>query len=273
MRPGERFACFYLGTHDPSWLRKAGIPLFVSHRRLAGRKQLPPAAAGWALDSGGFSELSMYGGWRTTPAEYVAAVSRYDTEIGNLEWAAPQDWMVEPQILAKTGLTVTEHQHRTVDNLLELHDLWSGDDYDCPFIPVLQGWTITDYLRHADMYERAGVVLSDQFLVGIGSVCRRQGTDTIARLVGRLAELDILMHGFGVKTLGISAYSRHLYTSDSMAWSRQARWERPLPGHEVRHKNCANCLEYALAWRQDVLARVADGDDRGDQLELWETAS
>jgi hypothetical protein len=26
---------------------------------------------GWALDSGGFSELSLYGGWRTTPEEYV----------------------------------------------------------------------------------------------------------------------------------------------------------------------------------------------------------
>lgn len=42
----------------------------------------------------GFSELPCTGGWRTTAAEYVAAVKRYDTEIGKLAWAAPQDLMV-----------------------------------------------------------------------------------------------------------------------------------------------------------------------------------
>ena len=62
--------------------------LFVSHRRLAARKTLPRAAAGWALDSGGFSELSLYGRWRTTARHYNAAVRRYDDEIGKLEWAA-----------------------------------------------------------------------------------------------------------------------------------------------------------------------------------------
>lgn len=79
---------FYLGTHMPNWLETAGVPLFISHRRLSGRRSLPRAAHGWALDSGGFSELSLYGEWRTTPEEYVTAVRRYDTEIGRLEWAA-----------------------------------------------------------------------------------------------------------------------------------------------------------------------------------------
>ena len=55
------------------WLAHVGVPLFVSHRRLARRKTLPRARSGWALDSGGFSELSLYGGWRTTAEDYVAA--------------------------------------------------------------------------------------------------------------------------------------------------------------------------------------------------------
>jgi hypothetical protein len=38
---------------------------------LVRRKTLPKARTGWALDSGGFSELSLYGGWWTTPEEYV----------------------------------------------------------------------------------------------------------------------------------------------------------------------------------------------------------
>ena len=34
---------FYLGTHMDGWLAHVGVPLFVSHRRLARRKTLPKA--------------------------------------------------------------------------------------------------------------------------------------------------------------------------------------------------------------------------------------
>jgi len=55
--------------------------------------------------------------------------------------------MCEPFITAKTGLTVTAHQHRTVSNLIRLRDLAP----DLPIIPVLQGWTIPDYLHCIDL--------------------------------------------------------------------------------------------------------------------------
>ncbi|WNO26803.1 hypothetical protein SEA_SCRICK_20 [Mycobacterium phage Scrick] len=92
-------AYLYLGTHITSWLGHAGVPLFVSHRRLKRLRSLPRAIEVWALDSGGFSELSMFGGWQTTAREYVEAVNRYDQQIGKLEWAAPQDWMCEPDMV------------------------------------------------------------------------------------------------------------------------------------------------------------------------------
>ena len=53
----------------------------LAHVVQAGR---PFERTGWALDSGGFSELSRYGGWRTTPEDYVAAVKRYDRQVGQL---------------------------------------------------------------------------------------------------------------------------------------------------------------------------------------------
>jgi hypothetical protein len=54
-------------THQPAWLAAdLGVPLLVSHRRLVGRRSLPRASGPWACDSGGFTELSMYGRWRTT---------------------------------------------------------------------------------------------------------------------------------------------------------------------------------------------------------------
>jgi hypothetical protein len=103
-----------LGVHRPAWLATAGVPLFVSHRMLAQRRTLPRASAPWALDSGGFSELSLFGEWRTGPGDYATAVSRYIEEVGNLRWAAQQDWMCEPSMLRRTGLTVADHQRRTV---------------------------------------------------------------------------------------------------------------------------------------------------------------
>lgn len=84
---------FLLGTAMPSWLPQAGVPLFVSDTRMRKRKTMPRAAASWAADSGGFSELQRHGQWTVTPAEYVARLYRYRDEIGSLLWAAPQDWM------------------------------------------------------------------------------------------------------------------------------------------------------------------------------------
>ncbi len=77
----------YTGTHLPAWLWNglADFHLFVSHRRLAGYKRLRPARVQWALDSGGFSELSLFGEWRTSPQQYACAVARYDEQIGRLE--------------------------------------------------------------------------------------------------------------------------------------------------------------------------------------------
>ena len=87
---------FYLGTHEPAWLKRLEIPLFISRVRLARRKSFPQALGKWALDSGGFTQLHKHGGCDLSVAVYVGEVRRYADEIGNLDWVAPQDWMCEP---------------------------------------------------------------------------------------------------------------------------------------------------------------------------------
>lgn len=241
---------FYLGVHHPYWLSQTVTPLFVSHRALAPRRSLPRAHGPWALDSGAFTELSTYGGWTTAAAAYAAAVRRYRDEVGSLEWAAPQDWMCEPFIVAKTGLSVAQHQERTVANLLELR--WLAPDL--PFIPALQGWTLADYHRCVELYDLAGVDLRAEPLVGLGSVCRRQSTEEIRVITEALAGLGLRLHGFGVKTGGLARYAEHLSSADSMAWSLDARRTDPLPG--CRHKSCANCLRYAERWRARIARRL-----------------
>jgi hypothetical protein len=241
---------FWLGTHRPNWLELTDVPLFVSHRTLGPRRSLPRARGPWALDSGGFSELTMYGEWRTTPRDYVAAVRRYRDEIGNLSWAAIQDWMCEPWLIAKTGLSVLEHQARTIQSLLDLRMLAP----ELPWMPVVQGWRGSDYLRHVDAYERHGVTLPRLPLVGIGSVCRRQGTKEGGDIFKLVSWLGIRLHGFGVKLTGLTAYARYLSSADSLAWSYMAR-RNPgrCPAQSATHKNCANCLPYALRWRERVV--------------------
>jgi len=241
---------FYLGTHATVWLAHAAVPLCVSHRRLKCRKALPRAAEAWILDSGGFSELSLAGRWETTAASYAGAAERYQREIGRLEWAAPQDWMCEPFVLERTGLTVAEHQTRTTGSFLQLCDLAPG----VPWAPVLQGWARDDYLRHVEAYTRAGVDLRLAPVVGLGSVCRRQATAEIGRIAYDLAVTGVRLHGFGVKASGLQRYAGALASADSLAWSYAARRSSPLPG--CPHKNCANCLRYALAWRARVVGLV-----------------
>lgn len=252
---------FYLGTHHPHWLEVVDIPLFISHRRLKDRKRLPKARPyQYAIDSGGFTELSMFGEWRTTPREYVEAVARYDREMGHMGWAAPQDMMVEPFMLAKTGLDLATHQRLTVENFIELTSLWPQfSDAETPFVPVLQGQTLDDYMACWDLYGAHGVDISWQAVVGVGSVCRRQHTAEIAHIMAGLRERDpeLPIHGFGVKTAGLAQFAHLIDTADSMAWSYHGRRNPPLPGC-TGHINCANCLTWALQWRDRVL-EAADG--------------
>lgn len=254
---------FFLGTHHPIWLTRLDVPLFVSRRRLTDRRsEWPRARVPWAMDSGGFSELTIHGRWSIDAKIYAADVERYATELGNLEWAAPQDWMCEPHMLARTGLSIQEHQRRTTDNLIELRSIVS----EVHIIPVLQGWDLDDYLRHVDMYFRAGIDLHEEPVIGVGSVCRRQGTDDAKEIFDRLADEGFNLHGFGVKATGLKTYASRIVSSDSMAWSYNARHRAPLSG--CTHKNCANCSIWALRWRRRLLQMLSP--PRFDLSDLFE---
>lgn len=290
---------FYLGTHHPHWLRLPqfrDVPLFISRNRLAGYRTLPRAQGRWAMDSGGFTELKDHGQWRITAAEYAIQVRRIAEGVGMPDFVAPQDWMCEPWVITGQNWHLTHrdpkyfhgtrearglgpverpgddeqpfndavrfHQERTVANFLELRALAP----DLPWMPVLQGWELRHYLACADMYAAAGVDLAAEPIIGLGSVCRRQATSEIDTIVTTFHARGMRLHGFGVKTQGLGDYGPELTSADSMAWSYDARRSLPLPGHGDRHKSCANCPDWALAWRQRVLSVIRTGQSRARQL-------
>jgi hypothetical protein len=206
---------------------------------------MPRATDPWALDSGGFTELSLHGRWTLSARHYVAAVRRYATEIGRLEWAAPQDWMTEDVIRARTGGSIRDHQRRTVSSYLHLRSAAP----DLPFIPVLQGQSLADYLRCADLYDKAGVDLAALPVVGVGSICRRQHTSEVEQIIRALAGRGLRLHGFGVKITGLSRYANKLISADSMAWSFRGRH---VAGCSPTHRTESNCVHFALAWHDRV---------------------
>ncbi|NXY98748.1 hypothetical protein HYE82_31095 [Streptomyces sp. BR123] len=248
---------FYLTTHKRHWVRVTAIPLFLKSEHFTQAKTLTAALGPYAVDSGGFTELQKHGRWTRSPQQYIQDLRRIWEHVGPFDWAAPQDWMCEPIVIgggqagpnrfAGTGLSVAEHQRRTVANYLELRSLAP----DLPIIPVLQGWELSDYERCLALYQQAGVDLTREPTVGLGSVCRRQSTREGITIVTTLASYGLRLHGFGFKTLGLAKVGHLMASADSLAWSSHARHRPPLPDHT--HKNCANCLPYALAWRDRVL--------------------
>ncbi|MBJ6639871.1 hypothetical protein H4K36_22055 [Streptomyces sp. DHE7-1] len=251
---------FYLTTHKRHWIKLTHVPLFLKAEHFAAAAKLYPALGPYAVDSGGFSELQRHGRWTRSPRQYVDDLRRIWECVGPYDWAAQQDWMCEDLIIhggtvgknvfVGTHLSVAEHQRRTVANFLELRSLAP----DLRIAPVLQGRSIPEYERCVELYEKAGVDLRREPVVGLGSVCRLQSTREGAAIVTTMAAHGFKLHGFGFKILGLERVGHLLASADSAAWSSHARHRLPLPGHT--HKNCANCLEYALHWRQRVIRAI-----------------
>ena len=206
------------------------------------------------MDSGGFTELSTHGCWTTTAREYARDAKRIADEVGRCVFAAQQDWMTEPWILDRTGFNVREHQRRTVDNLLELRALQPS----MRWLPVLQGWTLGDYLNHLEEFDRAGVDLREEVAVGIGSVCRRQRVTRPTHIAMILHAEGLRLHGFGIKVSGLRWMAPLLSSADSMAWSFAARKDAQA-GRAP--SNARNSFSHALVWRDNILSQLYASDE------------
>lgn len=263
---------WYLGIHQPNWLadpRLAEVPVFISRRtfmdrRTGGyRKTFPRAAGRYAVDSGGFTELKDFGRWTISATEYIDFLDRLWEETGPYDFAAPRDHMCEPAVITGgtfaglqfvgTGLTLDEHLRRTVEDGIDLAERAPHRR----IIKVLQGWRKADYHRCWDLYEQAGIDLTAEPVVGIGSVCRRQHMDEAADILDSLYDRGLRnMHGFGFKISGLRSCWEQLATADSMSWSFEGRrtpgCQHPPYARGREPLNEANCLRFALTWRERI---------------------
>jgi hypothetical protein len=233
---------FFTGLHQPSDAKHFDSA-FISVNRLRKRKG-PFEVGDWIMDSGAFTEISTYGHYRHGVADYAKEIRRWASN-GNLLAAVAQDWMCEPFIIQKTGLSVPEHQRLTVERFDALRGLDTGSTY---IMPVLQGYASDDYVRHIDLY---GDRLAFNAWVGVGSVCKRNGkpqdVEQVLHAIKK-ARPDLRLHGFGLKTTALShrPVRDALLTADSMAWSFHAR---------INGRN-GNDWREAKAWTAKIEARI-----------------
>lgn len=221
---------FLVGLHQPSDAAKVDFACISVNRLRPRIAPLNEPAAGWMMDSGAFTELTTHGKYRHSAADYAREAARWVSP--KLLVVVAQDYMCEPFVLAKTGLTLEDHQRLTIERYDQLVEAWeairiergAGSDWP-PIMPVLQGWTAADYVRHIDMY---GDRLTPGMWVGVGSVCKRQGSvEIIEGILYAIARRrpDLKLHGFGVKLTALRSPMVRLLlaTADSMAWSYSAR--------------------------------------------------
>lgn len=204
---------FFTGLHQPSDAQHFDAA-FVSVNRL--RKRRGAFAVGdWIMDSGAFTEITTHGHYRHSVAEYAEQIRRW-AKNGNLLAAVAQDWMCEPFVVKKTGLSVAVDRYDA---------LMREDTAGVYILPVLQGYHPEDYSKHLQMY---GDRLPHGAWVGVGSICKRNGDPGAVAsvlLVIKRARTDLRLHGFGLKTTALAdpLIRSLLETADSMAWSFSAR--------------------------------------------------
>ncbi len=105
---------FFVGLHQPSDARHfPSQSVCISVNRLAGRRS-DFAVERWMLDCAGFTTIATHGGYPEPVSQYAAQIQRW-ASVGKLAWAVSQDYMCEPGMLRRTGLTIADHQRLTIE--------------------------------------------------------------------------------------------------------------------------------------------------------------
>lgn len=211
---------FFIGLHQPSDARHFAR-CCISVNRLRHRRSFDVQE--WMMDSGAFTEVAIHGGYRQPVEAYADEVRRWAGH-GQLVAAVSQDFMCEPFVLQRTGLTTADHQAMTIDRYRALVAAVGAVAY---VMPVLQGYAPSEYADHVRQY---GALLARGQWVGVGSVCKRNGDpQQIVAVLRSIYDVrpDLRLHGFGLKQTALASgvVQAMLWSADSMAWSFAARRE------------------------------------------------
>jgi hypothetical protein len=250
------------------------------------------------VDGAGFSQVFKHGRWLWGPDEHEKRMSAVESGLGaeNVDGYFTQDWMCEPVIIQGghgahgTGLSVEEHQRRTVQSGVDLERINPRRKW----VHTVQGYTLAEYERCIQMYFDVGIDLMQRETVAFGSMCKR-GPDAapiaaaLFRLLGGPEGPRKHILGFNILALValigmLTPDEQNVLDADSASWSMKAKngpvlmrghkhggkkvaergysdadWERLWAGDRFdgeRWPNCANCTVFALHERKHILSKV-----------------
>lgn len=201
---------FFPGIHQPGDAVFFALACISINRLWKRRKRVGNRRTRVIVDSGAFTEISTHGCWRSSVEKYARRLFELHTRgIVTIVTAEAQDYMCEPFILKKTGMTVAEHQRLTIERydalvaeLMRLFAVGRAEDLPFPVMPVLQGWHPADYVQHVRMY---GDRLKPGMWVGVGSVCKRNSkVASVEDVLSAIKEVrpDLRLHGFRTEEHG-----------------------------------------------------------------------
>lgn len=223
----------------------------------------------YALDSAGFVAVKMWqskgpqkgmaGIFPWTYEQYV----EFASEAG-ASWYSQPDLCCEPEI-ARNQEEIDCRVNATatlLEGVLRVVFAWQCElaktcspttvaNMLSPPVPVLQGWSVSDYLRSLDLmqavWERWDPWFAPPALIGIGSVCRRDLHHPQHGLFAILAALDgklpknSKVHLFGVKGAALSELKMldWVNSTDSMAYDFGARIKAHRGGfsNTIQHRS------------------------------------
>lgn len=238
---------FFVGWHQPC-NGYSGCHHFentmISVNRLIKRKSRF-LVNNWILDSGAFTRITSKKG-HLPVKKYAKEIKRWSTN-GNLLAAVSQDYMCESFVLEITGLTIEDHQRLTIHRYKLLKREIDKLECNTYLMPVLQGFTVNEYLNHLKQY---GDTLKQGMWVGVGSVCKRNSSPAMIEailLAIKKKRPDLQLHGFGIKKTALSSglVNELLYSADSQAHSFGASGQR-------KYANASNPM-YAKQYAEKLL--------------------
>lgn len=210
---------FYVGLHQPSDARH--FARCCIHIARLERRRRPLGCEDLLVDSQAFMKLKLHGRYPESPEAYARKVERA-AQLAEHITAVTEDYMCEPFVLARTGMTLAAHQRLTIERYDAIRGVLDQAIY---LMPVLQGYHPREYADHIRQY---GARLGLGAWVGVGSVCKRNTDPAAIRavlLAIKAERPDLRLHGFGVKITALASPTvrQLLYSADSMAWSLNAR--------------------------------------------------
>jgi hypothetical protein len=210
------------------------------------------------LDSGAFTQVTNYGDFIQSPADYVRLAVRFQ-DAGMLACIVSQDYMCEPSVIAELQAqgrqaSVRIHQRKSVDRYVQIVDEGIKQGLKAPVMPVLQGWEVEDYVDHYHIYRRmlkeiahsrpwkdrfGNTIRNEHGLwkhpfskyplvnrpwVGIGSTCKRNtNPEFVSQILDAVIPLlpsNAKIHLFGFKKTGLAQANikDRIYSADSFAY-------------------------------------------------------